>query len=90
MTYALHHGAGRGGLLCGMSAAGFSLGGLKACVPPFMGLAIPPNDIQHRPNPSAAEQYTESKLRVKTVKNKRRVIVDRSLSLQSIYSLWYW
>ena len=49
-----------------------------------------PNHIQHNLNPSAAEQYTETRSRVKTIKNKERVIVDRNLTLQSIYSLWYW
>ena len=37
--YALHHNAGLGGLVGGMVVAGAGLGGLKACVPPFMGSA---------------------------------------------------
>ena len=37
---ALNHNAGLGGLIGGIFAAGVGLGGLKACVPPFMGLTL--------------------------------------------------
>jgi POT family proton-dependent oligopeptide transporter len=37
-----------------------------------------------------ADQYTETKLRIKTLKSQERVIIDRNLTLQSIYGLWYW
>ena len=70
---ALRHDAGLGGLLCGMIAAGVGLGGLKACVPPFM-----------------AEQYTGFKSTIRTIKNDERVVIDRDLTLQAIYGLWYW
>lgn len=36
--YALRHKVGLGGLVGGIFAAGVGLGGLKACVPPFMGV----------------------------------------------------
>ncbi|KAL2036815.1 hypothetical protein N7G274_010473 [Stereocaulon virgatum] len=80
-SYALYHDTDLGCLLCGIIAAGLGLGGFKACVSPFMGLATPPNDMRHRPNLSSAEQYTKSTLRVKTMKNTSRSILDRSLSL---------
>jgi hypothetical protein len=35
---AMHHNASLGGFLSGMITTGFGLGGLKACVPPFMGI----------------------------------------------------
>ena len=71
---------------------GAGLGGLKACVPPFMGsFLVLQRTFQRKPADNLiADQYTETKLRVKTINNGERVILDRSLTLRSIYGLWYW
>ena len=37
-----------------------------------------------------ADQYTRIKMRVVTTKSMERVIVDRDLTIKSIYSLYYW
>lgn len=39
---------------------------------------------------SAADQYTEQALRIKTTKSGERVVVDRELTIQYIYNLYYW
>ncbi|KFZ15967.1 hypothetical protein V501_02480 [Pseudogymnoascus sp. VKM F-4519 (FW-2642)] len=70
---ALDNGISLGGFLTGMVTTGIGLGGLKACVPPFM-----------------ADQYTATRPRVRTLKGGARVVVDRALTLQKIYGLWYW
>ena len=56
-----------------MVVIGIGLGGIKACVSPFM-----------------ADQCTNVKMRVGTTKNGEKVIVDRDLTIKSIYSLYYW
>jgi dipeptide/tripeptide permease len=37
---AQQHNVSLGGFIAGMITAGLGLGGLKACVPPFMGLIL--------------------------------------------------
>ncbi|KAF2009736.1 PTR2-domain-containing protein [Aaosphaeria arxii CBS 175.79] len=41
-------------------------------------------------SPFVADQYTETELRVETLKSGERVIVDRTLTVQYIYNMWYW
>lgn len=88
---ALHHNASLGGFISGMITTGIGLGGLKACVPPFMGMIL--GDCCWK-NSSLiswqADQYTEPKYKVKTLKTHERVVTDRDMTLQSIYGMWYW
>ncbi|KAF2821522.1 MFS general substrate transporter [Ophiobolus disseminans] len=40
--------------------------------------------------PFIADQYTKTKLRMKTLKTGERVVIDYDLTLQYIYSLYFW
>ncbi|KAF2819833.1 oligopeptide transporter [Ophiobolus disseminans] len=41
-------------------------------------------------SPFVADQYVETELRIETLKSGERVIVDRTLTVQYIYNMWYW
>lgn len=40
--------------------------------------------------PFVADQYTQTSLRLKTLKSGERVIIDRTLTMQYIYNMFYW
>jgi proton-dependent oligopeptide transporter, POT family len=41
-------------------------------------------------SPFVADQYTKTRLEIHTLKSGERVILDRTLTLQYIYNMWYW
>lgn len=46
--------------------------------------------IKANVSPLIAEQYTETKKKVKTLQSGERVILDPAITIQSIYNIFYW
>ena len=66
---------------------GAALGGLAAGMT-IMGLGT--GGIKSNVSPLIAEQLTETKQKIKTLKSGERVIQDPSLTYQRIYMIFYW
>lgn len=67
------------------NGAGF--GGLIAA---FIIMGVGTGGIKANVAPLIAEQYTETKRKVKTLKSGERVILDPAITIQSIYNIFYW
>lgn len=46
--------------------------------------------FQANVSPLIAEQYTETKFRIKTLKSGEVVIVSPTVTIQSLYNIFYW
>ncbi|KAH8430827.1 uncharacterized protein LDX57_008491 [Aspergillus melleus] len=66
----------------GIAIAGF--------IPGAILIAIGLGGVQASLQPFIADQYTEHEMRIKTTKTGKRVVVDRELTIQYIYNLYYW
>ncbi|KAI5807368.1 POT family-domain-containing protein [Peziza echinospora] len=66
---------------------GAGLGGL---VTSMIVLGLGTGGIKANVSPLIAEQYTETTLRVKTLKSGERVILDPAVTIQSLYNIFYW
>jgi POT family proton-dependent oligopeptide transporter len=67
---------------------GGAAGGGLAVAMVLMGIGA--GGVKTTLSPFVADQYTETELRIETLKSGERVIVDRTLTLQYIYNMWYW
>ncbi|EAW17061.1 oligopeptide transporter [Aspergillus fischeri NRRL 181] len=67
--------------------AGAAEGGLAAAI---ILIAVGSGGVRSSVAPFIAEQYTETTPKVKVLKNGRKVITDRELTIQYIYNLYYW
>ncbi|KAK6996799.1 POT family-domain-containing protein [Favolaschia claudopus] len=76
LPVSLNHGAGLGGLIAAIIIFGVGAGGMKSNLAPFIA-------------DQCAEPSTSS-LRVIETSTGERVIVDQALTLQRIYSIYYW
>ncbi|KAF1947027.1 oligopeptide transporter [Clathrospora elynae] len=65
-------------------AAGGGLAGAMV----FIGIGA--GGVKTTVSPFVADQYTGTELRIETLKSGERVIVDRTLTVQYIYNMWYW
>lgn len=66
---------------------GAALGGLAAAMT-IIGLGT--GGIKSNVSPLIAEQMTETKMKIKTLKSGERVIQDPNLTFQRIYMIFYW
>ena len=66
---------------------GAALGGIAAGMT-IMGLGT--GGIKSNVSPLIAEQMTETKMKIKTLKSGERVIQDPSVTYQRIYMIFYW
>ncbi|KAF8202074.1 peptide transporter PTR2-A [Mycena galopus ATCC 62051] len=74
LPVSLDHGAGLGGLIAAMIIFGIGAGGMKSNLAPFI-----------------ADQCADtSPTEITTTSSGERVIVDQALTLQRIYSIYYW
>lgn len=64
--------------------------GLPGLVVSMIILGLGTGGIKANVSPLIAEQYTETKCRVKTLKSGERVIVDPAVTIQSLYNIFYW
>jgi len=71
----------------GPLADGHGFGGLVAS---FIVMGFGTGGIKANVSPLIAEQYTETKKRLRTLKSGERVVVDPSITIQSIYNIFYW
>ncbi|KAF7183383.1 hypothetical protein CNMCM7691_003582 [Aspergillus felis] len=67
--------------------AGAAEGGLAIAI---MLIALGSGGVRSSVAPFIAEQYTETTPKVKMLKNGRKVITDRELTIQYIYNVYYW
>ncbi|KAJ6617114.1 POT family-domain-containing protein [Mycena sp. CBHHK59/15] len=70
----LDHGAGLGGLIASIIVIGIGAGGMKPNLAPFM----------------ADQCVAAAPLTIKTTSKGERVIVDHDITLQSVYTIFYW
>ncbi|KAG2418128.1 hypothetical protein HFD88_001229 [Aspergillus terreus] len=67
--------------------AGATEGGLATAI---VLIALGSGGVRSSVAPFIAEQYTETTCKVKVLKNGRKVITDRELTIQNIYNVYYW
>lgn len=53
-------------------------------------LGIGTGGIKSNVSPLIAEQYTETKFRIKTLKSGEVVVVSPTVTIQSLYNIFYW
>lgn len=85
-------GAGLPGFLVGTIIIGIGLGGVKACMSPFMGesrLIRCWRSVWLTTKP-LADQYTNFKDKIRFRKSGQRVLIVRDLSIEKIYHMYYW
>ncbi|KAJ7718368.1 putative MFS peptide transporter [Mycena maculata] len=76
LPVSLDHGAGIGGLVAAIIIIGIGAGGMKSNLAPFM-----------------ADQCAETSptgMSIATTPKGERVVVDQAMTLQSIYTIFYW
>ncbi|KAF4212575.1 hypothetical protein CNMCM8980_000756 [Aspergillus fumigatiaffinis] len=71
----------------GAVQAGAAEGGLATAI---VLIAVGSGGVRSSVAPFIAEQYTETTPKVKVLKNGRKVIMDRELTIQYIYNVYYW
>ncbi|KAL5361376.1 oligopeptide transporter [Aspergillus floccosus] len=71
----------------GAIEAGATGGGLATAI---VLIALGSGGVRSSVAPFIAEQYTETTPNVKMLKNGRKVITDRELTIQYIYNVYYW
>lgn len=64
--------------------------GLPGLVVTMIILGLGTGGIKSNVSPLIAEQYTETKSRIKTLPSGERVIVDPAVTIQSLYNIFYW
>ncbi|KAJ6617094.1 oligopeptide transporter [Mycena sp. CBHHK59/15] len=70
----LDHGAGLGGLVAALLVIGTGAGGIKSNLAPFM----------------ADQCVAAAPLRIHTTPKGERVIVDQDITIQNVYTIFYW
>ncbi|KAJ6597790.1 POT family-domain-containing protein [Mycena vulgaris] len=76
LPVSLNHNAGLGGLIASIIIIGIGAGGMKSNLAPFM-----------------ADQCADTSptgMRITTTSKGERVIVDQAITLQNIYTIFYW
>ncbi|GFF32365.1 peptide transporter PTR2 [Aspergillus udagawae] len=66
---------------------GAAEGGLATAI---VLIAVGSGGVRSSAAPFIAEQYTETTPKIKLLKNGRKVITDRELTIQYIYNVYYW
>ncbi|KAJ7234447.1 POT family-domain-containing protein [Mycena rebaudengoi] len=74
LPISLDHGAGLGGLIGAIIIFGIGAGGMKSNLSPFM----------------ADQCQSKAPLWVKTTAKGERVVVDQEITLQNVYTIFYW
>ncbi|KAF4151947.1 hypothetical protein CNMCM6069_002802 [Aspergillus lentulus] len=67
--------------------SGAAEGGLVTAI---VLIAVGSGGVRSSVAPFIAEQYTEAIPKIKVLKNRRKVITDRALTIQYIYNVYYW
>jgi POT family proton-dependent oligopeptide transporter len=64
--------------------------GTPGIVVTMIVLGLGTGGIKSNVSPLIAEQYTQTKPRIKVLKSGERVIVDPDITIQSLYNIFYW
>ncbi|RPA72044.1 PTR2-domain-containing protein [Ascobolus immersus RN42] len=64
--------------------------GLPGLVVTMIVLGLGTGGIKSNVSPLIAEQYTETKMRIKTLPSGERVILSPAITMQSIFNVFYW
>jgi proton-dependent oligopeptide transporter, POT family len=64
--------------------------GLPGLIVTMIILGLGTGGIKSNVSPLIAEQYTETKMRIKTLPSGERVILSPAVTMQSIFNIFYW